>query len=321
MEFIVTYLCNGRCRHCYATQHREEFPTHIDKLLAVEIVKRAGAKYNPESIMTFGGEPLLFPEIVCAVHREAMDVGIPRREIITNGYWSNSARRTMEIARNLADAGVNEIHISVDAFHQEHIPLEIVRNTARACLEVGIGEIHWNPCWVVSEGDDNQYNRETKRILKKLKDLPVRDSEGNIVEPDGSALVNLKEFLPGKQRIPTGKCGDMPYTGPLDSVKTICIEPDGKVAVCKEFYVGNASEIDIIRLMKDYDPFQIPEMKAIIEDGVEGLANWAKKKDVDPDPEGYYSVCHMCTDIRKRVDTALKSKTFQGTKLTSPNSR
>jgi MoaA/NifB/PqqE/SkfB family radical SAM enzyme len=306
IEFAVTYLCNGGCKHCYSIQGKERFPEHIDKSIAVEIVRKVGKKYDPESIMTFGGEPLLFPEIVCAIHKEAMNVGIPIREVITNGYWSRDTEKIREIAKDLAESRVNSIIISVDAFHQEHVPLDIVRKTAEACLEAGIEDISWNPCWVLSEDTDNQYNQKTKSILKELEDLPIRNSGGNVMEPDGLALVNLKEFLPLKRKIPAAKCGDMPYTDPLDSVKGIYVEPDGEIAVCKDFYIGNASKTDIVNLIESYDPFEIPEMKAIVENGMEGLVNWAKTKGVEPDQEGYYSICHMCTDIRKRISKTLK---------------
>jgi len=306
IEFAVTYLCNARCKHCYSILGKEKFPKHIDKSLAVKIVRKVGEKYGPESIMTFGGEPLLFPEIVCAIHKEAMNVRIPHREIITNGYWSKDTKKIKKIAKNLAESGVNEIYISVDAFHQENIPLDIVRKTAESCLQEGIKNIEWVPCWVISEDHDNRYNQMTKRILEELDDLPVRRGEGNIMEAEGLALVNLKEFLPPKKKFPEGKCGDMPYTDPLDSIRSICVEPDGRIAVCKDFHIGNASETDIIELLEGYNPFMIPEMKAIIENGMKGLVNWAATKGVNPDPEGYYSVCHMCVDIRKRVSRTLK---------------
>lgn len=305
IEFAVTYLCNTRCKHCYSIMGKETFPKHMSKSLAVEIVRKVGKKYSPKSIMTFGGEPLLFPEIVCAIHKEAMNAGIPCREVITNGYWSGDVKRTEIIAKNLAKSGVNKICVSVDAFHQEQIPLDIVRKTIESCLQEGIGNIVWNPCWVVSKDNDNYYNQKTKSILKELKDLPIKKLKGNIMEPDGLALVNLKEFLPLKATIPQGKCGDMPYTDPLDSIKSICVEPDGRIAVCNNFHIGNASETDIVELIESYDPFKIPEMKAIIEDGVEGLLNWAKIRNVEPDQEGYYSICHICTDIRKRVNKVL----------------
>ena len=299
IEFAVTYSCNARCKHCYSIYGKGAFPAHIDKSLALEIVRKVGRKYKPESIMTFGGEPMLFPEIVCAIHKEAASVGIPLREVITNGYWSNNSGRIKEIAKNLAESGVNSIIISVDAFHQEHVPLDIVRKTAEACLQAGIEDISWDPCWVISEDDYNRYNRKTKFILKELEDLPIKNSEGNVMEPEGLALVNLKEFLPPRKKIPAGKCGDIPYTDPLDSVKSIYVEPDGRIAVCKDFYIGNASKKDIVNLIESYDPFKIPEMKAIIENGMKGLIEWARTKGVEPDPEGYYSICQMCTDIRK----------------------
>lgn len=95
--------------------------------------------------------------------------------------------------------------------------------------------------------------------MRELEDILVRKSEGNIMEPAGFALINLKEFLPSKEKIPKGKCGDMPYTDPLDSVKCIYVEADGRIAVCKDFYIENTFKTDIIKFIEGYDPFKIPE--------------------------------------------------------------
>jgi MoaA/NifB/PqqE/SkfB family radical SAM enzyme len=268
-------------------------------------VRKVNKIYGVESVMTFGGEPLLFPDVVCSIHKTALESEIPRREVITNSYWSNDVKKIKRIAEKLAESGVNDVHVSVDAFHQEHISLNIVRKAVESCLEAGIKDITWNPCWVISEDDDNRYNRITKSILEELEDLPVRVSKGNILEPDGLALVNLKEFLPKRQKMPTGKCGDIPYTESLDHVTSISVEPDGKIAVCNDFHIGNASKTDIIDLLENYNPYEIPEMKAILENGVKGLLDWAMKKGVAPDPDGYYSICHMCTDLRKKTKTTL----------------
>jgi hypothetical protein len=302
IEFLVTFLCNGSCRHCYAPKQEAGYPKHIDESFAVEIVGKVGSEYDVESVMTFGGEPMLFPGIVCSIHGEAAGLGIPRREVITNGFWSRSVGETSEIAKELAEAGVNSLHFSVDAFHQEHIPLGAVREAVESCLEAGIEDVALNPCWLVSEDDGNEFNRETRSVLEELGALPVRISSGNIVEPDGLALLNLREYMPPRVRAPTGRCGDMPYTEPLESVRSISVEPDGKVAVCNDLYIGDASETDIVRIVEGYDPFEIPAAKALIAGGVDGLVEWARAEGVDPDPEGYYTICHMCTDIRKRVN-------------------
>jgi|SRR5271157_3358582 len=303
LEFIITCLCNSNCRHCQTggDERRKKLPNHIDKDLAVEVVRKVGERYKPKSIMTFGGEPMLYPDVVYAIHSAAVREEIPARQVITNGFWSGKRNETLQIAENLSKAGINDVGISVDCFHEEFIPLERVREAAQALLKAGVQHIEWNPCWVISEDDNNAYNSRTKAILKKLQDLPVEIGEGNVVRPGGRATANLKEFLPKKTLMPEGKCGEMPYMEKLDSVKGICLEPDGRIAVCNEFYIGNASEIDVIELLERYDPYKIPEAKALVEDGIKGLLRWAMTKSVKPDPGGYYSICDMCTSIRKHV--------------------
>jgi MoaA/NifB/PqqE/SkfB family radical SAM enzyme len=254
--------------------------------------------------MTFGGEPLLYPEIVCAIHEQAKKVGIPIRDAITNGFWSTRTEKIQEIAQNLAKSGVTEVSISVDCFHQEFIPLKTVKKAENSLIAAGIERVSWNPCWVVSKDDDNKYNRRTKTILQKLRNLQVEESEGNSVQPKGRARSSLAEFFPPRTPVPKGKCGEMPYTEALDSVKTVSVEPDGRVAVCENFYLGNAFKSDIIDILENYDPFKIPEAKSILEKGMNGLIKWAKNRDVEPRPEGYYNICHMCTDLRERASTA-----------------
>ncbi len=306
IEFTVTYLCNSSCSHCQFGEEEKgkTFPSHVDKEKAVEIVRKVGGAYTPKSIMTFGGEPLLYPEIVCAIHEQAKKMGIPIRDVITNGFWSTKAEKIQEIAQNLAKSGVNEVSISVDCFHQEFIPLKTVKKTATSLIDAGIERVRWNPCWVVSKDNDNKYNRRTKAILQKLHNLQVEESEGNSVQPKGKARSSLAEFFPPRTAMPKGKCGDIPYTEKLDSVKTISVEPDGRVAVCENFYIGNAFKSDIIDILENYDPFKIPEAKSILEKGMDGLIKWAKKKGVEPRPEGYYNICHLCTDLRERTSIA-----------------
>jgi MoaA/NifB/PqqE/SkfB family radical SAM enzyme len=239
-------------------------------------------------------------------------VGIPVREILTNGFWSTRTQKIQEIAQNLAKSGVTEVSISVDCFHQEFIPLNTVKKTANSLIEAGIERVSWNPCWVMSKDHDNKYNRRTKTILQKLRNPQIEESGGNSVQPKGRALSALTEFLPPRTPVPKEKCGEMPYTEKLDSVKTISVEPDGRVAVCENFYIGNAYESDIIDILENYDPNEISEAKAIVEKGIEGLIKWAKKRNIEPRPEGYYNICHMCTDLRERVNTAYSNPSSTG---------
>ena len=88
IEFVVTMACSGKCKHCSQGEHKSN--DNIDKDLAREAVIRIAEEYNIDSVMTFGGEPLLYPETVCEIHKAAKKMNIPKRQLITNGYFSKN---------------------------------------------------------------------------------------------------------------------------------------------------------------------------------------------------------------------------------------
>jgi len=302
LEFSITYRCSAHCAHCQVEDAlRRSAPAAIDPALGAEIVHRVARAYPLRSLMTFGGEPLLYPEAVCAIHQAAQEEGIAHRSIITNASVPRAETAFGALARRLVACGVNAVLISVDAFHQACIPLEVVERNARALAEAGIAELVWNPCWVVSREHDNPWNRRTREMLDVLSYLPAREDEGNVVQPDGHAREALAEFLPPKVPLPSGSCGDMPYTGPLDAIGAIGVEPDGAISICHELAIGNAAQEDVVAILEHYDPYQIPEARALLEGGVAALVELARERGVDLDPEGYYSVCDLCRSLRRQM--------------------
>lgn len=302
IEFFVTDICSAKCKHC-SVQNKTSTDKHIDKIIAVDIIKRLREIYDIRSVMTFGGEPLLYPGVTCSIHKTATDIGIPHRQVITNGYWTKDLKKIEEIAYNLGNSGVNKVLISVDAFHQEYIPIEIVVKAARELQKTPIEVIKWSPCWVGSEKDNNPYNVKTRQILKELESLALEIGNGNVVHPEGGALENLEKYLPSKQAFPKGKCGEIPYTDPLDSIKSISIEPNGDVVVCKGFIIGNANEKSIVDIVSNYNPYDDQYMKSILEEGMEGLVKIANDKGIKIDSNGFYSICDMCMFIRDKCDS------------------
>jgi len=302
IEFVVTYRCIAHCKHCAITDDkRASEPVALDPRLAASIVRSVAREHAPQSVMTFGGEPLLFPDTVCAVHAAARAGGIEQRQVITNAGWPRRDAEFRDLAFRLVKSGINSMAISVDCFHQEHIPLHVVEQNVQALIEAGIGRLTWNPCWVISSEHDNKWNSKTNAILRALAHLPVVQSEGNVVQPAGNALVWLADCMPRRVPNPSGSCGDMPYTGRLDEVDSISVQPDGSIAVCNEFTIGNAGQRDILEILRDYDPRHSPEMKAILRGGIAELASLARSRGVDPDPDGYYSVCDMCVSLRREM--------------------
>ena len=139
LEFSVTHRCRSRCAHCALGPDRldgELLPE--DAAAALEAVDRACAL---ESVLTFGGEPLLCVPTVCAVHQQAEDRGIPRRQLITSGCFTHDKALREHTADRLEASGVNEILLSVDAFHTEHLPIAEQYAFARALCEAGLGSV------------------------------------------------------------------------------------------------------------------------------------------------------------------------------------
>ena len=75
-------------------------------------------------------EPLLYTDAVCSIMTTAKKLGIPKRQVITNGFFSKNTDKIREVAWRLAKSGVNDLLLSVDAFHQETIPLCVVKEFA-----------------------------------------------------------------------------------------------------------------------------------------------------------------------------------------------
>ena len=164
IEFVVTMACTGRCKHCSEGDHSNN-SEHIDGDVAAQAIMEICKNYKIQSLMTFGGEPLLYPEDVCKIHQAAKTAGIPQRDLITNGFFSKDVARIEEIAHMLAISDVNGIMVSADAFHQETIPLEPVKHFANCVKNDGI-HVRVHPAWLVSKEDDNPFNMKTREILQ-----------------------------------------------------------------------------------------------------------------------------------------------------------
>ncbi len=194
IEFMITLACTGRCKHCSEGEHHFS-GEHIDGNIAAQIVRRISENYDIKSLMTFGGEPLLYPEEVYKIHAVAREMGISKRQMITNGFFSRDTEKIQLVAQKLIDNGVNDILLSADAFHQESIPLEPVMTFTKALIKAGIHRLRVHPAWLVDSQSDNPYNIKTREILNEFLNMGIEESSGNIIFPSGNALKYLKEYF------------------------------------------------------------------------------------------------------------------------------
>lgn len=240
IEFVITLACTGRCKHCSEGEHNGK-GEHIDAEISAKLVRKVAGNYNIDSVMTFGGEPLLYSETVYAIHQAAKEMNIPKRHIITNGFFSKDSLKIKTVAEKLAESGVTDILLSADAFHQETIPLETVKEFAIAIKSVGI-PIRLNPAWLVSKEHENPYNNRTKEILVEFTSVGIAQREGNVIIPRGNAVKYLGEYFDMSKKYVS------PYEQNPEDIRAISVNPNGDVLG------GNIYRTDILDILEKYVP-------------------------------------------------------------------
>lgn len=240
IEFVVTFACTGRCKHCSQGDHTGRNES-LDGETGTRVVRRLAESYSIKSVMTFGGEPLLHPETVCRIHSAARGSGIPRRQLITNGFFARDPQVIRNVAKDLAENGVNDILLSVDAFHQETIPLEPVTLFAEALKERKV-RLRTNPAWIAGSGADNPYDKKTDEILREFGRMGIEANDGNVIFPSGNARRYLGEYFD------LDKEWHSPYEEDPKDIHAVCLEPDGSVLN------GNVYQRDILDIISGYVP-------------------------------------------------------------------
>ena len=240
IEFVETMACTGHCRHCSEGDHTG-CSDHMDGDTGAAVVNEVCSHYRILSLMVFGGEPLLFAEDTCRIIEAATANRIPKREIITNGYFSKDSERIAEVAGKLAKSGVTYIMLSVDAFHQETIPIEPVLLFAKRVAEQGI-EIKLNPAWLVSREDNNPYNARTRELLKMFTDEGFETAEGNVIWPEGNAKIYLAEYFDDANE------SENPYEDDPRDIRAISVNPNGDVLG------GNIYRQPVMKILEAYEP-------------------------------------------------------------------
>lgn len=102
----VTKGCNLRCIHCRATATELSSPNDLPTPMALDIIDQIAAAANPILVLS-GGEPLYRSDIF-QLARYATEKGL-RVALATNGTLV-----TKDVARQIADAGVKRVSISLD---------------------------------------------------------------------------------------------------------------------------------------------------------------------------------------------------------------
>jgi len=297
LEFTLTTKCNSECAYCQAdaSPRNNEVMTVED---AHNYLTEAYDVSKLESFMVFGGEPMLFPTRALSILDRARQLSIPTIEMLTNGVWGKDRKTAEKLAIKLKKSGLNDLGVSVDAFHLQFIPLEYPRNAALASVHAGIEQVTWNVAVVESLNAKNKYDTETARILKSLKPAGI-DAHVHRVIPVGRAANNLRQYI--KKESLQGPCiGDPILENELTHPECITIEPSGRVDICWNLTIGNAKEKPLSQIIQEYSWRENPTIRTLVEEGPMSLVRKAEGSGFQFQEDQYLNRCHLCIEIRKQ---------------------
>lgn len=131
----VTYTCPLACAHCCF----KSSPAVKDKLPVETIAETIQCLDNRtiKMVAFTGGEPFLLGRELAALVRLAKNRGFTTR-VVTSAYWGKNNSRALAQLIDLKNAGLDELSISWDDYHEEFISFACVYNAFWAAKQEDI---------------------------------------------------------------------------------------------------------------------------------------------------------------------------------------
>jgi|Deesub1362A_J573_1020465.scaffolds.fasta_scaffold00608_4 hypothetical protein len=316
---ILSYKCSAGCRHCiYACSQKwnadwisEE---DLEKILSGLAGKIIPSPYGSKAVSLShglhftGGEPFLNFELLLKAVEIAHELKIPSTFVETNCFWAVNDKSTKEKLSLLKSKGLRGIMISVNPFYLEYVPFERTERAIRISLEV-FGQ------------NTMVYQLEYYRRFKRLGLTgTVPFNEYLKLEKKGDFLRNTEFFLMG--RAPYNLKGILKEVFPRYKAKHLFKEPcmppflrqwhnhfdnygNYMPGFCGGISLGDCRNLEAL-LKEGIDTEEHPVLGFLMDEDLEGLFRFAEDMGYQEHPEGYFSKCHLCTDLRRHL--ALKGQ-------------
>ncbi|MHC4554659.1 MAG: radical SAM protein [Planctomycetota bacterium] len=291
---MLTYRCSAACRFCYYyCSPQAGGLMSVDRAIQSweGLVRLAGE--NAKVHIT-GGEPFLYFDRLAQICKQASQMGLtPPDSIETNaGSWNSPGELTDQL-RFLDDCGLDHLKVSWDAFHEEFIEIDKVRqfiHIARETLGPDRVLVRWEkhltqPTRIQELGAEGK-----KRILLAALDMDSCRFTGRAAE----SLAPLVAHRPAED-FRGQNCQNS-----LLGSKGVHIDPDGNVfnGQCSGMIVGNVNQAPLNVLWRTFEPDRAAFWKVLYEKGPFGLLEQAQGDGFRP-RDKYALKCHLCCDIRR----------------------
>jgi hypothetical protein len=235
-----------------------------------------------------GGEPFLEREILLRFVRLCNGYGLGW-EIETNGYWG-CGNKSEEFIKEISEFGHGVLSISVDKFHQEHIPLETTKRSAKLASKYGL-DVRINVCMM--------RDKESWNIIREIAHWKYPLDVSSVVTLGRAKTLENEAFF--EQR-PNYGC---------DSVGSPYVMLDGTVILCcgaplrsvlssgSALVIGRTSDDIEVELNKHERPY----VQALHEFGPIQTARWMWMNDLFPEFPRLLNLglnyCEVCAYISR----------------------
>jgi cyclic pyranopterin phosphate synthase len=200
LRVSLTDRCNFRCVYCIPDEHNNWIPrAEILTYEEIERIVAAGVEMGIRKVRLTGGEPLLRRDLPVLVEKLGRIPGLDDFALTTNGYF------LPQMARELADAGLRRVTLSLDSMRTAKFALLTGRDALhkvldgiRAAREAGLGPIKIN-CVVIRGFNDDEvldfaaFARENALSVRFIEFMPL----------DGRPEWNRDQVVSGAEMLAT----------------------------------------------------------------------------------------------------------------------
>lgn len=247
----VTYTCPLTCAHCcFSSNPRNKDRLPIEQIIAtIEELDRNSV----EMVAFTGGEPFLLGKQLISAVAAARQRGFVTR-VVTSAYFAKTPEMAARKLGPLRDAGLCEVSISWDDFHEEFVDFSCVYNAFWESKRLGMTT-------AVNTVQAAETRWTADRVRQELGLSP--DSEDVIVESPVNLTGRAESQLADAGFRPTRSIGPCPYvmTGPT-------LSATNKLLAC----CGVIPHTPHLTLCDDFQPQKLHE--AIERGQHSALLNW-----------------------------------------------
>jgi hypothetical protein len=274
IHFLLTYVCNFECDHCFLFSGPRAGGTFgIEQLRAA--LRGAADIGSIESVFFEGGEPMLYFPLLAEGIRCARRLGL-KTGIVTNAYWATSTEDALLWLKALQEAGLDSLTISDDALHFGNDAGAHAARVEAAAKRLGL--------------QADVICKERPRVSESTPPGGVPSLVSGGIKFRGRAARKLVSGLPLR---PWEQLTSCPFENLADPER-VHADCFGNLHLCQGLSMGNYQRRSMKEVAAGYDPAAHPIAGPLIRGGP---AELARSFGVGHG-EGYADECHMCFEVR-----------------------